>query len=292
MEPTWGSFDVNDNPLMVPLEREFGTTSIDSQQQTQPGSETPFSLSSPHSSNVWGFYLSSSASYETFASDGSLNTHLILDIHGERLANPPTSKQAIYDSSSTVLQESEINQVLGKDCFQLTGRDLNDLEGLDISWEVLGQELTASSSYVGADTSFLAEPSIIHEEQFGGLARIPTMRQHEYFDEPLNNQQAWEYRPENSNSYDPSTLNAYFLPNIAYSDASSYCSRASSQSLFRPAVFLKDLGAPSSFKSRLRGAHKCIVCDKHFTRLSSLQVHSFSHTGGKRKISILYIGTQ
>jgi len=302
MEPIWGSFDVNGSPLMVPLEREFYTTSIDSQQQTQPGSDMPFNLSSPYTSNVWNFYLSSSPSCEAFASAGNLNTDSILDIHGERLANPPTSNQAMYNSSSTVpLQDSEMDQACGKVCLQPIGRDLNDSEALNISWESPAQDLTASSSYVGINTSSLAEPSVIHDEQFGGLAQISTMSQHEYFDEPLSNQQTWAYRSENSNTYDPSIHNDYFLPNGAasatsslseYSDASSYCSRDSSQSLSRQAVFLDDLVAPSSFKSRLLGAHKCTVCDKHFTRLSSLQVHSFSHTGEKRRISILYIGIQ
>jgi hypothetical protein len=164
-----------------------------------------------------------------------------------------------------------------------------DPTALNVSREGPGELLTSSSSYVGTNTSSLADSWV--------LAEIPTMSQSERFDEPPNNQQTWAYQPKNSNTYDPSIHNDYFLPQGAasatpslseYSDASSYCSRASSQSW-------------SQIKSGLFGklqkridekAHKCTVCDKQFNRLSSLQVHSYSHTGETRRISILYIGTQ
>jgi hypothetical protein len=295
MEPIWGSFDVNGSPLMVPFEREFRTTSINSQQQTQPGSETAFNPSSPHNPNVWDFYLSSSTSDS------------IPDIHGERLVNPTASDQAVYNSSSTVsLSDSEMNQAFGKNFFQPIGRELDDSEALNISWEAPAQDLTALSSFVGIDPS----PSVIHEEQIGGLAQTPTMSLHESFDEPLNNQQAWAYRHETSNIYSPAIHYDYFLPHEAasttsslseYSDASSYCSGASSQSLSRPPVFLSDLRPPPKIKFELfrnvsksinEKAHKCTICDKQFTRPSSLRLHSFTHTGEKRRIFILYIGTQ
>jgi len=32
--------------------------------------------------------------------------------------------------------------------------------------------------------------------------------------------------------------------------------------------------------------HKCKVCDKRFTRPSSLQTHMYSHTGEKRMLSL------
>jgi uncharacterized Zn-finger protein len=42
-----------------------------------------------------------------------------------------------------------------------------------------------------------------------------------------------------------------------------------------------------SFSSRVSSSaqkkHKCKVCDKRFTRPSSLQTHMYSHTGEKRK---------
>lgn len=45
----------------------------------------------------------------------------------------------------------------------------------------------------------------------------------------------------------------------------------------------------SSFSSKVSSStqkkHKCKVCDKRFTRPSSLQTHMYSHTGEKRKQS-------
>jgi len=308
MEPIWGSFDSNGNPLMVPFERVFGTTSINSQQQTQPGNGTLVDLNSSPVPKIWDSYLSSSASYEPFASDRVLNLDSILDIHEERLANPTTYDQPVYNFFSTVpLPESETNQAFGKDFFLPVERDMGDPEALNIYWGDPGDLLTTSSSFRGTDTSSPADLSVIHKEKFGGLAQIPTMSQYEYFDEPLNNQQTWVYRPETSNTHDPSIHNNYFLSHRAasttsslseYSDASSYCSRSSYQSLSRPPVFLSDPGPPPPIMSRLFGkvpksfdekVYKCTVCDKQFIRLSSFQVHSLSHTGEKRKISILYI---
>jgi len=47
----------------------------------------------------------------------------------------------------------------------------------------------------------------------------------------------------------------------------------------------------TQFNSKLAGAtqkkHKCKICDKRFTRPSSLQTHMYSHTGEKRKSSHL-----
>jgi hypothetical protein len=37
----------------------------------------------------------------------------------------------------------------------------------------------------------------------------------------------------------------------------------------------------------ITGKHKCKLCDKRFTRPSSLQTHMYSHTGAKRKLSCL-----
>jgi hypothetical protein len=268
MEPIWGSFDGDGNPLMVPFEEGFGNTRIDSQQQTQPGNETAVDPSSPHTPNLGGYYLSPSASPAPFAS------------------------------------RYVPGYVPGVD-FYNDGSKPHDSAALNISREGPAELLRSSGSYAGTNAWSLADPWVIHEKQFGGLAQIPTMSQHECFDEPPNNQQTWAYRPKTSNTYDPSIHNDYFLPQGAasatsslseYSDASSYCSRASSQSLSRPPVFLNDPGPPSQIKSRLFGklqkridekAHKCTVCDKQFNRLSSLQVHSYSHTGETRRISIL-----
>jgi uncharacterized Zn-finger protein len=39
----------------------------------------------------------------------------------------------------------------------------------------------------------------------------------------------------------------------------------------------------SKMPSNTQKKHKCKVCDKRFTRPSSLQTHMYSHTGEKRK---------
>lgn len=42
----------------------------------------------------------------------------------------------------------------------------------------------------------------------------------------------------------------------------------------------------SKVPSNAQKKHKCKVCDKRFTRPSSLQTHMYSHTGEKRKVSL------
>lgn len=46
----------------------------------------------------------------------------------------------------------------------------------------------------------------------------------------------------------------------------------------------------SKVSSSTQKKHKCKVCDKRFTRPSSLQTHMYSHTGEKRKSSNLELG--
>lgn len=41
----------------------------------------------------------------------------------------------------------------------------------------------------------------------------------------------------------------------------------------------------SKVSSSAQKKHKCKVCDKRFTRPSSLQTHMYSHTGEKRKLA-------
>jgi len=76
---------------------------------------------------------------------------------------------------------------------------------------------------------------------------------------------------------------------------------ASSRTLPRPSGFLSGNVPPapqsmmSQFSSKVSSStqkkHKCKVCDKRFTRPSSLQTHIYSHTGEKRKfIMIMYLG--
>lgn len=77
-----------------------------------------------------------------------------------------------------------------------------------------------------------------------------------------------------------------------YSSASESVDMATSRTLPRPNGFGASMPpAPQSmmgqFSSRVSSSsqkkHKCKICDKRFTRPSSLQTHMYSHTGEKRE---------
>jgi len=81
-----------------------------------------------------------------------------------------------------------------------------------------------------------------------------------------------------------------------YSNAGSDIESVSSRTLPRPSGLLNG-GIPpapqsmmgqfsSKVSSSTQKKHKCKVCDKRFTRPSSLQTHMYSHTGEKRKFSL------
>lgn len=73
-----------------------------------------------------------------------------------------------------------------------------------------------------------------------------------------------------------------------------------SRTLPRPTSLLAGSAPPgpqsmmSQFSSKMpsntQKKHKCKVCDKRFTRPSSLQTHMYSHTGEKRKFGYLALG--
>jgi hypothetical protein len=78
-----------------------------------------------------------------------------------------------------------------------------------------------------------------------------------------------------------------------YSNAGSDIESVSSRTLPRPSGLLSG-GIPpapqsmmgqfsSKVSSSTQKKHKCKVCDKRFTRPSSLQTHMYSHTGEKRE---------
>ena len=94
-------------------------------------------------------------------------------------------------------------------------------------------------------------------------------------------------------SYNPSS---YYSSSVASSVSSDYGSQSdmesvSSRTLPRPnnLVGATTLPAPQSmmgqFNSKVSSStqkkHKCKICDKRFTRPSSLQTHMYSHTGEK-----------
>jgi len=77
-----------------------------------------------------------------------------------------------------------------------------------------------------------------------------------------------------------------------YSNAGSDIESVSSRTLPRPSGLLNGSGMPpapqsmmgqfsSKVSSSTQKKHKCKVCDKRFTRPSSLQTHMYSHTGEK-----------
>ncbi|OBT71123.1 hypothetical protein VF21_09905 [Pseudogymnoascus sp. 05NY08] len=100
----------------------------------------------------------------------------------------------------------------------------------------------------------------------------------------------------NSSISSSGTYPAYFGGSVDsslsdYSNAGSDIETASSRTLPRPPGFMGG-GAPpapssmmgqfsSKVSSSAQKKHKCKVCDKRFTRPSSLQTHMYSHTGEK-----------
>ncbi|KAK6954335.1 hypothetical protein Daesc_004302 [Daldinia eschscholtzii] len=76
-----------------------------------------------------------------------------------------------------------------------------------------------------------------------------------------------------------------------YSTAGSDIESVTSRTLPRPNLMTQPPPAPQSmmgqFSSKVSSStqkkHKCKVCDKRFTRPSSLQTHMYSHTGEKRE---------
>ncbi|ORY66467.1 uncharacterized protein BCR38DRAFT_338928 [Pseudomassariella vexata] len=88
--------------------------------------------------------------------------------------------------------------------------------------------------------------------------------------------------------------NSYYAGSIDssvsdYSTAGSDIESATSRTLPRPNLMTQPPPAPQSmmgqFSSKVSSStqkkHKCKVCDKRFTRPSSLQTHMYSHTGEK-----------
>lgn len=79
----------------------------------------------------------------------------------------------------------------------------------------------------------------------------------------------------------------------AYSTAGSDIESVNSRTLPRPSGLMGSSMPPApqsmmgQFSSKVSSStqkkHKCRVCDKRFTRPSSLQTHMYSHTGEKRK---------
>jgi uncharacterized Zn-finger protein len=79
-----------------------------------------------------------------------------------------------------------------------------------------------------------------------------------------------------------------------YSTAGSDIESVTSRTLPRPQELMVSQAPPapqsmmSQFSSKVTSStqkkHKCKVCDKRFTRPSSLQTHMYSHTGEKRKL--------
>ena len=78
-----------------------------------------------------------------------------------------------------------------------------------------------------------------------------------------------------------------------YSSASESVDMPSSRTLPRPSALIGGSMPPApatmmgQFSSKVSSSsqkkHKCKICDKRFTRPSSLQTHMYSHTGEKRK---------
>lgn len=122
--------------------------------------------------------------------------------------------------------------------------------------------------------------------------------------------ESYGYPATHSNSSSISSASAYpvYLGGSIDSSISDYSSNGSeidsvsSRTLPAPTGLVNGMPpAPSSmmsqFSSKMSSStvkkHKCKICDKRFTRPSSLQTHMYSHTGEKRKHScILFLQLQ
>lgn len=98
-----------------------------------------------------------------------------------------------------------------------------------------------------------------------------------------------------------STYPAYYNSSVSEASVGDYSSASESVDIPNPRTLPRPNGllgglppAPQSmmgqFSSRVSSSsqkkHKCKICDKRFTRPSSLQTHMYSHTGEKRKFNI------
>ena len=98
-----------------------------------------------------------------------------------------------------------------------------------------------------------------------------------------------------------STYPSYYNSSVSeasvgdYSSASESVDMSNSRTLPRPQGLQGLPPAPQSmmgqFSSKVSSSsqkkHKCKICDKRFTRPSSLQTHMYSHTGEKRKLLVV-----
>lgn len=99
-----------------------------------------------------------------------------------------------------------------------------------------------------------------------------------------------------------STYPSYYNSSVDASSVSDYGSQSdsmesmSSRTLPRPSGLMSSVQPPApqsmmgQFNSKISSStqkkHKCKVCDKRFTRPSSLQTHMYSHTGEKRQYCV------
>jgi len=96
----------------------------------------------------------------------------------------------------------------------------------------------------------------------------------------------------------------YYSSSVADSSVTDYSSASESvdlnnRTLPRPSALLGTNLPPApqsmmgQFSSKVSSSsqkkHKCKICDKRFTRPSSLQTHMYSHTGEKRKSEFIRI---
>jgi hypothetical protein len=173
--------------------------------------------------------------------------------------------------------------------------------GIDISQDLLNAPRLHSAQYstAGASTSF--SDAVDASRGMVSLSHSDITPRNIY-DVRANSSKSstnYSFPSTHSNHSSISSASPYlssygYNPSIAGSDISDYSSVAesvdvSSRTLPRPTNFPGAAPPPQSmmgqFSSKLSRAqekkHKCKVCDKRFTRPSSLQTHMYSHTGEK-----------
>jgi hypothetical protein len=189
--------------------------------------------------------------------------------HSRRLSQPSVSSNSFFDGSTDALRSHRQNSLID---FNDRGLQNNDTSGFRDAVDA-GRGMLAMSQ---------TTPRNIYESN----ARMGGRGSGDSYGFPSTH--------STSSSISSGTYPSYFggsVDSSDYSNAGSDIESVSSRTLPRPGVILTGAVPPApqsmmgQFSSKISSSsskkHKCKVCDKRFTRPSSLQTHMYSHTGEK-----------
>lgn len=186
-------------------------------------------------------------------------------------------------SQSSVHSFSSLDWDMSSDQIEII--DINDRGISNESARAFGEAVDASRGMIAMSQN--TTPRNIYEAQGGRGGRAPA----DSYGFPTTHSAA-------SSISSQSSYPQYFGGSVDssvsdYSNAGSDHESVSSRTLPRPSGLLSGSIPPApqsmmgQFSSKVSSStqkkHKCKVCDKRFTRPSSLQTHMYSHTGEKRE---------